>query len=98
MVNTETNRELVYLYCIIHKLDFCSHDTLAAYWGGEEEWEGVRCAGVDEMGTPFIIQEDDGRVKVVSAYADGRRRMEDEWRYVTTEDLRGAGTQPLHAV
>jgi L-asparaginase II len=89
--NTSTNRDLVFIYCFDHNLDFCSHGTLVAYWGGAEKWNGVQCAGVDHMGIPFIIQEDDGRVKVVSASVAG---MVNKWRYVTEQELRS--TKQLH--
>lgn len=87
--------DLVVLYCIAQKLTYVDHILLARYYGGEEEWENVKCAGVDEMGTPFVIQEDDDRVKVVCKYADGLRCMEDEWRYVTEADLKSG--RRLHA-
>jgi hypothetical protein len=91
------DQHLIQLYCIAFGLTFASRRDLNALWGGEEEWEGVRCAGIDHMGTPYIIQEDDGRVKVVTDFATGEADlMEDVWTYVSEAQVKGG--KLLHAV
>jgi hypothetical protein len=85
--NTDSN-DTVQNYCIARGLNFYTREELELDWGGPEEWEGVLCAGLDDNGTAFIVREDDGRIKLVTAYADGHRRMEDEWTYFAEEAIR----------
>ncbi len=87
---------LVFQYCTEHGLQFYPRKALDVMAGDAEEWEGVLCAGMDDFGTAFIIQEEDGRVKVIGRYADGISLMEDEWRYLTEDELRSG--KRLHEV
>lgn len=94
-METKSLSDLVHLYCIKHHLEYHDHAQLVVRFGGKEEWEGIKSAGLDHMGTAFIVEKDNGVVEVVTAYADGFKRMEDRWTSVCRLDLE-SGRQ-LHA-
>lgn len=84
----ETNpNNVVRNYCAARGINFLTYDELQKDWGGPEEWEGVSCAGLDEHGTVYIICESNGRIKLVTAWADGLRRIQDTWTPCTAEQV-----------
>lgn len=85
-------KEQIKEYCTQQKLVFADRPQLDETFG-DEEWEGMQCAGFDGplgLGVPVICLKDDGTVEVMVAFADGEKWMEDKFAVVLPSELDSA--------